>query len=167
MMRVVCNASPLIYLAKIGRLGLLKDLFGRVLVPLEVHREVVMGGEAGNHPEVASVRDAVREGWLAVRKAPSDPALDRLSGELDRGELEVIALARRTKADIVLMDDSAARRAAEALGLKPRGTIHVILKAHRRKLLSRSDAKRAVRRLISSGFRISAEVYAAVLAELD
>lgn len=43
-MTAVSNASPLIALARIGRLDLLLRLFERVLVSVEAYNEVVIAG---------------------------------------------------------------------------------------------------------------------------
>jgi predicted nucleic acid-binding protein len=43
-MIVVCNSTPLIALAKIDQLGLLKEFFGEVFIPEEVYDEVVRRG---------------------------------------------------------------------------------------------------------------------------
>ena len=43
-MIVISNSSPLIALAKVGLLGLLKALFGEVIIPRAVWAEVVEHG---------------------------------------------------------------------------------------------------------------------------
>ena len=43
-MKVVCNASPLITLAKTGLIDVLHSLFDRVVVPQAVVKEVMAGG---------------------------------------------------------------------------------------------------------------------------
>jgi len=45
---VVSNASPLIGLAKIGKLDLMRGVFYKVFVPVEVFREVVEKGGRQN-----------------------------------------------------------------------------------------------------------------------
>lgn len=44
MPKVVCNSSPLIHLAKVGKLELLKDYFTEILIPEAVYRECVVDG---------------------------------------------------------------------------------------------------------------------------
>ena len=43
-MIIISNASTLIYLAKVNRLHLLKDLFKKVIIPMEVYEEVIIRG---------------------------------------------------------------------------------------------------------------------------
>ena len=49
-MVVVSNSSPIIHLTKIGKLSLLEELYGRVLVPEKVYLECT---ESVNHREEA------------------------------------------------------------------------------------------------------------------
>lgn len=43
-MTVVSNASPLINLARVGKLDLLRDLYGEIIIPDAVWHEVVKDG---------------------------------------------------------------------------------------------------------------------------
>lgn len=166
-MKVITNASPLIYLAKIGRLRLLKLLFSHVSLPYAVYREVVERGLAENRPDAAEVKAAVNQGWLKVIQIKSNPELASALDQIDAGEAETLSLARQEKTEIVLVDDGAARRLAKALGLTPHGTVYVILCALKRKHLSEDEAKAALAQLIEAGFRLSPEIYSKALAEID
>ncbi|HIH96974.1 MAG TPA: hypothetical protein HA348_05815 [Thermoplasmata archaeon] len=44
-MKIVTNASPLIFLAKIDKLELLIELFEEVIIPVQVFAEVVIKGK--------------------------------------------------------------------------------------------------------------------------
>ena len=46
-MPIVSNSSPLIWLSEIGRIILLKKLFGEVIIPEKVYKEAVEKGTAG------------------------------------------------------------------------------------------------------------------------
>ncbi len=100
-MVVVADTSPLIYLSRVGALGVLHVLFGEVVVPRAVWTEVVD-----------------RE-W---------PALDL---GLDPGETEAILLAESLDADLLLIDERLGRRVAESRGLTVRGTLGVLVQARR------------------------------------
>jgi len=83
MALVISDASTLIHLVNIGRLGLLRDLFGQVVVPPAVWKEVVDLGEGRLGAE--EVRQAESSGWMTV-EAPGDNAFVRaLSRDLDDG----------------------------------------------------------------------------------
>ena len=61
MQKVVSNSSPIIHLAKIGKLGLLKDFFETVAVPEAVNRNVPW--KVKKRKEVALIRNA---DWLKI-----------------------------------------------------------------------------------------------------
>ena len=61
-MIVVCNATPLIGLAKLDRLSLIRELFGSILIPQAVYDEVVL--LAPDCPGAAEVRQA---DWIGAR----------------------------------------------------------------------------------------------------
>lgn len=166
-MKVVTNASPLIYLAKTGRLKLLKLLFGQVTMPTAVYREVVERGLAENRPDAAAVNAAVEEGWLKVVETKPSPQLATALDQIDVGEAETLNLAKQVNAELVLIDDGAARRLAKAIGVVPHGTVYVLLLALKRKHITKVEAKNSLARLIEAGFRLSQEIYAKALAEID
>lgn len=93
-LRVVSNTTPISELAKAGRLELLHDVYGVVLIPSEVRDELA----AGSHPAAAVVRSA---GWIQAR-AVSDPtavqALHAATG-LGLGEYGAILLAEELGAE--------------------------------------------------------------------
>jgi predicted nucleic acid-binding protein len=45
-MKIVSNSSPLINLARIGKLGLLRELYGELIIPEAVWHEVVVEGSS-------------------------------------------------------------------------------------------------------------------------
>jgi predicted nucleic acid-binding protein len=120
---VVVDTTPIIALALIGELDLLRQLFDQVFVPSAVQAEVLAGGSA------AVGGDEFREAtWLRVGML-QDPRRAGLLADLDRGEAEVIALAQELDADLVIMDERLARRHARRLGLTLTGTLGVLLRA--------------------------------------
>jgi len=65
--------------------------------------------------------EAVRSEWIKVQRVDDLPLIRVLHRELDKGESEAIALALRTKAETILLDEREARRIAKLLGLKVTG----------------------------------------------
>ena len=86
---VVADTSPLNCLALIGEIGILRRLYGRVVVPSEVLAELAGSGAP---PEVAAWIQS-RPEWLEVRvvRASQD---DLALQQLDPGERAAILLAQ-------------------------------------------------------------------------
>lgn len=159
-MIVVSNATPLIGLAKIGQLSLLRDLFETVFIAQAVYEEVVLHGS--NRPGAAELRQAT---WIQVRQVVDRTRVDYLRSDLDFGEAETLVLANELSADWVLMDEAKGRLAAELLGLPMIGTLGLLL-------LGKSMGKvTAVRPLLdtlrANKFYISDRMYRSILAEAD
>ena len=156
-LRRVVNASPIIFLDRLGLLDLLNEPGVTVLVPEPVLEE--LGGVDPDDPAVVAVRSA---SWIQVVAGPPIP--DSLRPfRLDRGEASVLALALIPGAQgtQVVVDDLAARRCAAALGLELRGTISFLLVA---KAEGRIPAIRPLLELLQrSGMRLSATLFRHVL----
>lgn len=156
---IVSNATPLIYLAKIGRMGLLRNLFGEVFIPEEVRVEVVERGKQLGERDAYVVEKAINDGWLKVSRAE----VVEVPIELDTGEIAVLSLAKKLGLREVLIDEASARTAARLLGLTPRGTIFVLLKALERGEMDFDKLLEVLNELIRHGYRLKEEVYIEVV----
>jgi predicted nucleic acid-binding protein len=126
-MVVVSNTSPLSNLAIVGRLALLRDQFGSVLVPPAVRRELI---QLRHTAAEQSLDAAFIGGWLQV--APlRRPMPGNLAIGLHAGEAEALALAVERQADLTLLDDGDARRRATEAGLRISGILGILLRAKR------------------------------------
>lgn len=156
MNKVVSNATPLIYLAKVDKLNLLKSVFSNVFIPEEVKREVVDEGKRLKKLDANLIEKEISKGWIKVIKVSK---LRTIPIELDKGETAVINLALNLGVKEVLIDEIAARTAAEILGLVPRGTVYVLLKALKMKKIDFDGFLVVLDNLLEEGFRLKEEVY--------
>jgi len=153
---IVADAGPLIGLARIGRLDLLRSLFTSSILPPAVYTECV---SASGKPGAAAIARAVEDRWLAVR-APSKPTPRDLPTGIGPGEREAIALALELACP-VLMDDKLARTAAQASGLSVIGTGGLLLAAKSRSLVT--SVSSILEQLQGTGYHLSEELIAKIL----
>jgi predicted nucleic acid-binding protein len=158
-MIVVSNTTPLIGLASIGRLDLLRELFGEIHIPQTVYAETVTSGheEGSAKPSVANAE------WIHVAIVQDRLAVNVLLDEMDLGEVETIILAGEMKADWVLMDEKKGRRKLAQLNLPKIGTLGILLKAKQLGLIS--AIKPEIEKLQESSFSISQSVVEEVLKQ--
>jgi predicted nucleic acid-binding protein len=169
--RIVSNTSPLIWLAKIGKIDLLKKLYGEVIIPEEVYKEAVERGLQEGFSDALVIKECVEQAWIKVSKLNEREVklcqrMMKHAFEIHLGEVQAIIQAREMDA-LLLMDESCGRAFAETWGLKVKGTLHVILKALREELLDKNEAKEAVLQLIKKGFRIEPRLLARILKEIE
>jgi predicted nucleic acid-binding protein len=156
---VVSDTSPILNLARIGRIELLPALYGKVIIPSEVDREVRDSGSD------VPLFDRSTLPWLTVAAAKDRAQAQRLRQHLDAGEAEAIALAIEYRADVLLVDERRGRRTANAAGLAVTGLLGVAANAKRTGLID--SAKPVLDELIQlARFWIGADLYRAVLTEL-
>lgn len=125
-MIVVSDTSPLSYLHQIGRLELLRQLYGTVLIPPAVDHELRAA------PTLHTTFD-----WsvVQVRHPREADRVAELLGELDRGESEAIVLALESQADLLLIDEATGRTVASRLGVRRIGLLGVLLEAKSKDLI--------------------------------
>lgn len=82
----VVDTSPLIFLAKLDRLDLLRKSADQVVAPPAVFQEIA------EHPDEASLRiDDARLSWLSVRAVKDRRVVDVLMADLDAAAGEAFA----------------------------------------------------------------------------
>ena len=156
-MIVVSNTSPIINLAAVGQLGLLRQLYSRVIIPQAVYHETVVVG--AGQPGVIEVTTF---DWIETRRATNEAAVASLQLELHEGGAEAIALTLELKADLLLLDERKARDIASRLGVKSIGLLAVLIEAKHAGLIP--AARPIMDNLIEkAGFWIGHELYEKVL----
>jgi predicted nucleic acid-binding protein len=137
-------------LGKLGRLELLSRLYGVVLLPSSVYTEVVIQGRERGYADALLVQRAIQRGQLVVVKLnAADLPSEIASLPLAAGEKQVLWLALRDKADLVLLDDLKARQEAQAHGLTVKGTLGVLVQAYRGGIISLEDVQTLVEVIIA------------------
>jgi len=158
-MRVVSNSSALINLARIGKLTLLRELFGVLIVPDAVWQEVVV--EGAGQPGADEIGSA---DWIQRQAVMNMQLVQALEQDLDAGEAEAIALSVEIGAKLLLMDESLGRETAQHLGLRYIRLIGALVMAKRRGLISAVKPHLDMLRDIA-GFRVDAALYAHILKD--
>ena len=134
---IVADASPLIVLAKLQRLGLLNELYGEVLIGPVVKAETVDAGKTARALGMAQLEAALEDGWLqTVRLTAEECSLMQLTSRsrLEQSEAESIALASVRDLRLIV-DDKEARSVAAAAGVEHLGTAGALLEAYLRQRL--------------------------------
>ncbi len=149
-MIVVSDTTPLVGLASIGRLDILRELFDEVYIPQAVHDEAT-----------SARKDIEAAIWMHVVQVRDRLAVNILLDEMDLGEVETIILAGEMNADWVLMDEKKGRRKLSQLNIPKIGTIGVLLKARQLGLIQ--NLKHEIENLQKTGFSISQMVVDDVL----
>ncbi len=161
-MKAVFNSSPIIFLTKLGIIEAATDLFDRIDIPSLVFSEIREKPDAS--AEV--VASLIKGMHVSVSKAKNERFVSALGRRLGKGEAEAIALSIETEADLVILDDHAARVEAMRLGLAVKGTLGII-----RRLMENgafeSDLEELFINLKVMGFRIKAELFWEIFSEID
>lgn len=148
---VVADTSPLLNLALIDRLELVRDQFSTVVVPEQVWAEL-LNGENGTD----ALRAAQDGGVLEITPIEQTPLLEEFRRNLDAGEAAALAYAIEMDANLVLLDERDARQTARRHGLEMTGVVGILL----REFGGDPDGLRTeLDRLRSAGFWISERLY--------
>ncbi|HLD97030.1 MAG TPA: hypothetical protein VI934_01665 [Candidatus Nanoarchaeia archaeon] len=160
-MRIVSNTSPLVFLAKLGKLEFLNK--HELLVPSQVVDELRIWEKSGKYAYVMLME------WLSkpnvtVKKAE---LLPKLSKSLDQGEKAAISLAVCENVTTILLDERKARIAAEMEGLKTVGTMAIVRQQLKENKITVKECRQIILELVKNGYRIKEELLAEFLLDLE
>jgi|Deesub1362A_J573_1020465.scaffolds.fasta_scaffold00194_60 hypothetical protein len=138
-MIVVSDSTPLIHLAKIGRLDVLFSLYKKVAITSEVYREVVEEGTLLEKEDAELIQNYIDKSiYIKNPESSSEHLIKKY--RIHKGEADSIQLAREVGASLVLMNEGEGRDAAKNEGLQVKGTIGIIFEATKRGVIDRRDA---------------------------
>jgi len=150
-MIVVSDSTILIGLVKIGKLDLLKEIFFKVYIPEEVFKEVVERGKG--KPGSKVIKEAA---WIEVKPVKDKIQVNFLLGSLEKGEAEVLVLARELETDLILLDEEKARKSAVIAGFEIMGLLGLFVLAKNLGLID--EVRPLVDELMIKRFRISDKI---------
>jgi predicted nucleic acid-binding protein len=160
---VVSDSSPLNYLALLSDFDLLRQIYGTLVIPPEVHREVVERGAAF---PVGKAVTAALGNWITVAGVPNSAQVVSLRRDyrLDLGESQAILVAENLGGVPLLMDERRGVRCARARGITVIRTPMIYADAKILGLIQSIRTKLDDLRL--QGFRLSDRHYELILREL-
>lgn len=106
MRKVIVNSTPLIVLSGVGELNLLKKLYREVSIPEAVYREVTAKKDS------VCMQVIGESDWIHIEKIRDRSEKKMYKAKLHDGEVEVMILAQEKQADLVVIDDNAAKKTA-------------------------------------------------------
>lgn len=152
---IVINTSPWVALSLCNQTSLLNQLYSQVFMPATVKDEILVGGKKG-----VGVKELNVSGWLKVEKVKDINKVSLLY-ELEKGEAEVIVLAIEKGIKLVLIDEKIARLQAKVLNLDVIGTLGLLLKAKKRRLIE--NIKPLISSIVEGGYWIKEDIIEGIL----
>lgn len=166
-MKLVFDATTLIYFSRIGIIGKVTQLDAEKIIPPGVYAEVVEKGKNKGKPDAVFVEKLVADKIFLINSpGPEDVEYFRKFPRVRKADAETLALAKEKNA-IAIIDESNLRTIAEAHGIKYGGSIFILFELYRKKLIVKSDIKEHLDEMIMLGWRCSTELYASILRKIE
>ncbi len=159
-MVIVSDTSPISNLFRIGRLELLQLVYGKVVVPEAVMRELLELEKRG-----IDLTPITQANWIEIIPVKDHEMVISFQQKMiDEGESEAIVLAIELQAEYLLIDERLGRAVAESAGIKVVGLLGTLREAKQLGIIPEIkpilDEMRTVAR-----FRISETLYRLILTE--
>ncbi|MBS7651369.1 MAG: DUF3368 domain-containing protein [Candidatus Bathyarchaeia archaeon] len=168
MKPLVLNATPLIYITKIGLSKIFEDLKDEKLTSPNVKREVVDKGKRKGIPDAIILEKMFRDNVFKITEAENQKFLESLleTKGLHETDAEVLAIAKE-RDGIAVIDDEVARKTARIYGISYVGTSYILMRAVFQGLITKERAKQAINEMIFAGWRCSIESYAKIMDAIE
>lgn len=152
---IISDTSSISNLFQIGKIELLKELFGSITIAPAVQRELYALEE---QKEIDNIK------WIKVVAPKDQKKVSVLLEELDLGESESIVLAIERNAKYLIIDEYRGRLIAEQYGVKIVGVLGILVQAKQKGLIS--SVSDEITKLRAIGFRLNQRLVEKVLRRL-
>jgi predicted nucleic acid-binding protein len=160
----VCDSGPLIHLSQVNSFSLL-DIIKKIYISNEVYSETTLFNLPGSK-EIKSSKTVLVKSLCDVGKDMAKMVAEKYS--LGMGEATSIALAKQEEIKLLLTDDLSARTVAESYGLEVHGSIGIVLRAFREKII---DSQKAVQTVLAlkekSNLFITSDLVDYIIKEIE
>jgi predicted nucleic acid-binding protein len=127
---IASDAGPLIHLAQIGQLQLLRRLFRHVYITSKIQNETVDEGISHGFVDAETIGEALKEGWIIINKISerlAESVEQLVIGEnISHADAETLLLAKSKNAEL-LVDDKIVADLAKMYGLITWNTWTILL----------------------------------------
>ena len=157
---MIIDSSSLIIFGKLNKIEILVKLFGDIEIAEEVYKETILEGLERKFEDALILKHYFDKSKIKIVKL--NDKYSKLTDKIQNlnnigiGEAQTIALAKQLNRKELVIDEALARETAKSMGLKPIGSLRVLLIAYEKKLLSEKEIKETVNKMIQQKFRISA-----------
>jgi len=127
---IVSNTTPIITFLVIDKLEILREIYGKIYIPIGVYEEIE------NEVEKEFYTDLKSYDWIEIREVNNKLALQQLENHLDKGEAQDLILYEELKADLLIIDEKLGRTYAQRQNCNYIGSFGVLLRAKELGLIS-------------------------------
>ncbi len=165
---LVFAATPLIYLAKAGKLRKLEEVEEKKVVPASVYKEVVEQGKESGQPDARKIEKLVEAEIFLVREVEDNQLYHRLkeTSHLSHADRKALCLAKE-KGGTAIIDEEHARTIADVEEIDNRGTIYLLFRLLDRGSLSPGTGQETLDGMIAAGWYCSTDLYSQILDKLE
>ena len=166
-MLIVKDSMILIHLAAGGVLREACTMFGEVIIPNAVHKEVVEKGIEAHHADAHLVQKLETEGHIKVVAVTQTTLMDEMKNYgLRGGELETVALYFQEKADLIASNDDKVRRLRLILNLDLISSPEIVFMLAKTGVIAKQRAVECLGELKRIGW-FSRNVLDSIIAEVE
>jgi predicted nucleic acid-binding protein len=164
----VFDATPLIYLAKVDQLRIVRHLDESCVVPERVYIEVVETGLEQGYPDARRIERAVEDSHSEILAVEDTALTSRLRRNSNLSEADVAVLTCAATHDgVAVMDETYGRDVATTEGITTRGTAYLVLLLAAEGVIDGADARTIVDEMIDEGWYCAPDLYARIVQKLD
>ncbi len=162
----VFDSTPLMYLSKVKILEKLKNLSSTNLIPRPIYTEVVIQGKQQGYTDAEYVQKLIEEKVFQVVNCSTPLLSVAESKNISPADKSVLTLAQERRA-VIITDDQELRLIANIERIENHGSLYLLMKLLRKKVLTKTDAKKAVQLMIKEGWHCSIETYTEIMKAFD
>lgn len=168
MKTLVFNATPLIYLTKVGLSKIFEELKDEKLTSPSVKREVVDEGKRKGVADAIILDKLFLKGVFKIVELKDKGFLGSLlqTRGLHIADAEVLTIAKEQRGTAII-DDEVARKTAKIYGISYAGTPYILAKAVSEEIVTKEKAKQAINEMVYAGWRCSVETYAKIMETIE